>query len=333
MSEASPPGSAGGGPVAATPTAVGVAAEPAAAAAPARRSRSTAWAGYFFVAPFVLLFGVFILYPLASSLLLVTQQTSGPNDRVYVGLANFGWLLSDPEFHLAVKNSLLFTLGSVGLQIPAALGLAILLNRPGLRGRSVFRLIFFAPILVGLAFVAVLFSLIFEKNTGLLNILLHGLSDFVPGWTHSIEFPWLQEYGLWAIILAAFWLSTGYHMIYFLAALQNVSRDLLEAAEIDGAGAWSRFVHVTVPAIRPIATFIILLSFIGSVQLFELPFLLLGPGGGQEGRGLTVVMYLYNKGFDVGDLGMSSTVGWVISLFLLLAAAAQKLLGDAGGRR
>ncbi len=231
----------------------------------------------------MLLFGVFIVYPLLSSLLLVTQQTSGPNDRVYVGLDNFRWLLADPEFQLAVKNSLLFTLGSVGLQIPAALGLAILLNRPGLRGRSIFRLIFFAPILVGLAFVAVLFSLIFEKNTGLLNILLHGLSDFVPGWTHSIEFPWLQEYGLWAIILAAFWLSTGYHMIYFLAALQNVSRDLVEAAEIDGAGAWSRFVHVTIPAIRPIATFIILLSFIGSVQLFELPFLLLGAGGGQEG--------------------------------------------------
>ena len=335
MSDLSLAGSTPGG-AAATPEAVGVKEAPEPVGRPGkppRASRSGAWAPYFFIAPFVLLFGVFIAYPLLYSLALVTQQTSGPDDRVYVGLNNFRWLFSDPAFWLAVRNSLIFTAGSIFLQIPASLGLAVLLNRPDLKGRSVFRLIFFAPILVGLAFVAVLFSLIFEKNTGLLNVLLHGLSDYVPFWTHSREFPWLQEYGLLAIILAAFWLSTGYNMIYFLAALQNVSRDLLEAAEIDGAGSWSRFVHVTLPAIRPIGTFVVLLSIIGSVQLFELPYLLLDPGGGQEGQGLTVVMYLYNKGFDIGDLGLSSTVGWVLSVFLLAVAAVQKVVGDAGSKR
>ena len=342
MSALSPAGSTPGGPVAATPAAAGLqeAVDPpvppsaggAGGAAP-KASRSGVWAPYLFIAPFVLLFGVFIAYPLLSSLALVTQQTSGPDDRVYVGLDNFRWLSADPEFWRACRNTLLFTAGSVFLQIPASLGLAILLNRPDLKGRSVFRLIFFAPVLVGLAFVAVLFGLIFEKNTGLLNVLLHGLSGYVPFWTHSLEFPWLQEYGLLAIVLAAFWLSTGYNMIYFLAALQNVSRDLLEAAEIDGAGPWSRFVHVTLPAIRPIGAFVVLLSVIGSVQLFELPYLLLDPGGGQEGQGLTVVMYLYNKGFDVGDLGLSSTVGWVLSVFLLAAAAVQKLVADAGSKR
>ena len=336
MSEFAVSTSTPGGDAAATPTAVGLQEggppEDRTQDQPTGR-RAANWAPYFFIAPFVLLFGVFVAYPLLYSLALVTQQTSGPSDRVYVGLSNFVWLWNDPQFWLAVRNSLIFTAGSIFLQIPAALGLAILLNRPDLRGRAFFRLIFFAPILVGLAFVAVLFSLIFEKNTGLLNILLHGFSDWVPGWTHSLEFPWLQEYGLLAIILAAFWLSTGYNMIYFLAALQNVSRDLLEAAEIDGAGPWSRFLHVTLPAIRPIATFVVLLSIIGSIQLFELPYLLLDPGGGQEGQGLTVVMYLYNKGFDLGDLGMSSTVGWVISLFLLAVAAVQKVVGDAGRGR
>lgn len=340
MSEFPQPGSTPGSQTTATPAAVATTSATSAApqrpagGAPKAAARATgAWAPYFFIAPFVVLFGVFVAYPLLYSLALVTQQTSGPNDRVYVGLSNFGWLFSDPEFHLAVRNSLIFTAGSIFLQIPAALGLALLLNRTDLRGRAIFRLIFFAPILVGLAFVAVLFGLIFEKNTGLVNVLLAGISAWVPGWQHDIEFAWLQEYGLWAMILAAFWLSTGYNMIYFLAALQNVSRDLVEAAEIDGAGPWSRFLHVTLPAIRPIGTFVVLLSIIGSIQLFELPYLLLDPGGGQEGQGLTVVMYLYNRGFDLGDLGMSSTVGWVISVFLLGIAAVQKIVGDAGAKR
>ena len=286
------------------------------------------WAPYFFVAPFVILFSVFTLYPLLYSLVMATRQNSGPRVSAFVGLDNFRWLLSDPDFWKALRNTAVFAAGSILIQLPASLGLAMLLNRPDLRGRGLFRLIFFAPVLVGLAFVAILFGLIFNKGTGLLNV---GLAWLSGGWWDR-DFPWLQQHVMPALIIAAFWLYVGFNMVYFLAALQNVSRDLLDAAEVDGAGPWHRFLHVTLPAIRPVAAFVVLLSFIGSMQLFELPYLLVGPTGGPDGQGLTVVMYLYGKGFDVGDLGYASAVGWVLALILFAFAMLQKFVGNAEDR-
>jgi ABC-type sugar transport system permease subunit len=296
------------------------------------RSITPTWPAYVFIAPFVLLFLVFTVYPLLYSVVMAMQQNDGPKVAEFVGLDNFRWLLDDPEFWKALRNTFVFAAGSIFIQLPCALGLAILLNRPEIKARGFFRLIFFAPVLVGLAFVAIMFGLIFEKNTGLINVLLHdftawlhGFLVFVPVWDK--EFPWLQEYIMTALIIASFWMYLGYNMVYFLAALQNVSKDLLEAAEIDGANAWHRFLYVTVPAIRPIATFVFLLSFIGAMQLFELPFLLLGPGGGKDSAGLTVVMYLYDKGFNIGDLGYASAIGWVLALILFCFAMIQKFAG------
>ena len=281
------------------------------------------WAPYFFIGPFAGLFLVFTLYPLVYSVVMAARQNSGPAVSAFVGFDNFKWLLNDREFWIALRNTFAFAAGSVLVQLPASLGLAILLNRKDIRGRAVFRLVFFAPVLVGLAFVAILFGLIFNKGTGLLNVFL---ADVTGGWW-DVQFPWLQEYAMPALIIAAFWLYAGFNMIYFLAALQNVSRDLLEAAEIDGAGPWDRFVHVTIPAIRPVATFVVLLSIIGSMQLFELPYLLLGDTGGPNRGGLTVVMYLYEKGFRLGDLGYASAIGWVLAMILFAFAMLQKFLG------
>ena len=282
-----------------------------------------AWAPYFFIAPFAGLFLVFSLYPLLYSVVMAAQQNSGPAVSRFVGFDNFKWLFSDGEFWIALRNTFVFAAGSVFVQLPASLGLAMLLNRPDLRGRAFFRLIFFAPVLVGLAFVAILFGLIFSKGNGLLNVFLADLTGGV--WDR--DFPWLQEYAMPALIIASFWLYVGFNMVYFLAALQNVSRDLLEAAEIDGAGPWHRFLHVTIPAIRPVATFVVLLSIIGSMQLFELPYLLLGDTGGPNRAGLTVVMYLYEKGFRLGDLGYASAIGWVLAMILFAFAMVQKFIG------
>jgi len=286
------------------------------------------WAPYVFIAPFIILFAVFTLYPLLYSIVMAMQQNFGPKASAFVGLDNFKWLWDDPDFWKALRNTFVFAAGSVFVQLPCALGLAILLNRPEIKARGFFRLIFFAPVLVGLAFVAIMFGLIFEKNTGLINVLLHDLTAWlplVPTWDK--EFPWLQEYIMMSLIIAAFWMYLGYNMVYFLAALQNVSKDLLEAAEVDGANAWHRFLYVTIPAIRPIATFVFLLSFIGSMQLFELPYLLLGPTGGKDGAGLTVVMYLFEKGFNIGNLGYASAIGWVLAMILFAFAMIQKFVG------
>jgi ABC-type sugar transport system permease subunit len=128
-----------------------------------------------------------------------------------------------------------------------------------------------------------------------------------------------------ALIIAALWMSVGFNMIYFLAALQNVSAECLEAAAIDGANAWQKFVHVILPDIAPVTGFVVLLSLIGSFQLFELPFILLN-GPGPENRGLTVVMYLYEYGFEIGDLGYASAIGWTLALVLVGFTVLQRVL-------
>ncbi|MEZ6192030.1 MAG: sugar ABC transporter permease [Phycisphaerales bacterium] len=281
------------------------------------------WVPYAFLAPFLVILVIFIAYPLYHSVVLSMKQTFGPSRSAFVGLENFRFLASDPLFWKALKNTTYFAAGSVLIQLPVSLGLALLLNRPDVRGRAVFRLIFFSPSLVGLVFVAMMFSLIFEKNTGLVNVLLHDMSPaFDP------EFPWLQQYVMPTLVIAALWIYGGFNMIYFLAALQNVDKQLIEAAMVDGANAWQRFLHVTIPAIRPIATFIVLLSLIGSFQLFDLPYVLLS-GAGPDNQGLTVVMYLFQMGWDQQDLGLASAIGWSLAMLLGIFALIYRWLSRA----
>ncbi len=274
-----------------------------------------------FLAPFLLLFAIFTLWPLCLAISLALQQTSGPGVALFVGLENFQFLFADPLFWKALANTALFASGSLFLQLPVSLGLALLLNRPNLRGRTIFRLIFFSPALFGAVFVGVLFGLIFEQHTGLLNIALHRLT----GW--PLDFPWLQEFVMPALILAALWMFAGFNMIYFLAALQAVDATLLEAARMDGANTWQRFRHITIPQIAPVAGVVVLLSLLGSFQLFELPYLLLGQTSGPDNQGLTIVMYLYQTGFEIGDLGYASAIGWVLAVLLIFLALIQRRLG------
>mgnify|MGYP001353047336 CR=1 FL=1 len=278
-------------------------------------------APWLFLTPFLGLFSLFTVWPLLHSLVLAMQQTYGPGHTTWVGLHNFTFLFSDPLFWKATANTVKYTLGSLFIQLPVALGLALLLNRPNLKGRAYFRLIFFSPSLVGLPFVAMLFAPIFERRTGLLNVMLHNLTT---AW--DPDFAWTQNYIMSALIIAAVWMYAGFNMVYFLAALQNVSKDLMEAAEIDGAGPWQRFWHITLPEITPIAGFVTLLSVIGSFQLFELSYIMLNNTPGPDNRGLTIVMYLYQTGFQTGDLGYASAIGWVLALMLIAIAMIQRRL-------
>jgi ABC-type sugar transport system permease subunit len=278
------------------------------------------WAPYIFMAPFGLIFCTFMFYPLVQSIILAMQQTFGPKTTVFVGLKNFGDLFGDRFFWLAMRNTFVFAVVSVALQLPLSLGLAMLLNRPRLKGRALFRLIFFSPSLVGIVFVAMMFALMFHEREGLVNALLRAVIPHFPQ-----EFPWLQEFVMPALIIATLWMSVGFNMIYFLAALQSVDRECLEAADIDGANGWQKFLYVILPEIAPVTRFVVLLSLIGSFQLFELPFILLN-GPGPENRGLTVVMYLYQYGFEVGDLGYASAIGWTLALVLIGLTVIQRLL-------
>lgn len=291
------------------------------ARASAHANASARRAPWLLMAPFLALFAAFMLYPVVQSVLLSTQQTFGPAHTRFVGSANYRFILADPLFWRAVRNTTVFTLASVFIQLPLSLALALLLNRPDIRGRGVLRSIFFAPVLVGVVFVAMIFGVMFEKRTGLINQSLHSMI----GW--DLDFPWLQRFVMGALIIASLWQYVGFNMVYFLGALQNVRKDLLEAARIDGAGAWQRFRHVIIPQIRPVGTFVVLLSIVGSFQLFELPYVLLNGTAGPENRGLTVVMYLYQNGFDQGDLGYASAVGWMLALLLIAMAVLQHRIG------
>ncbi|MED6333809.1 MAG: sugar ABC transporter permease [Planctomycetota bacterium] len=278
------------------------------------------WTPLLFLAPFLIIFLAFTAYPLVQSVSLSMHQTYGPKTSIFVGPRNFTQLFQDALFWKALGNTFIFALGSVLLQLPLSLGLALLLDRPGIRGRLFFRLVYFSPSLAGIVFVALLFGPIFEKNTGLLNVWLHSWVGF------DLEFPWMERHVMTGLIVAGLWMYVGFNMIYFLAALQNVDRSIEEAALVDGAGPWRRFRHVTIPAIRPVAGFVVLLSIIGSFQLFELPFVLLNNTAGPDNRGLTIVMYLYQTGFEIGDLGYASAIGWSLAILLMVLAIGLRLV-------
>ena len=286
------------------------------------------YAPYLFVAPFIVVFCTFGLYPLVKSLVLSFYITSGPRSRVFVGLANFAFLLSDPDFLKAVRNTAVFAAFSVFLQLPMSLALALLLNRRETGARNFFRLVFFSPRLVGMVFVAVLFTVIFQPQFGLLNRVLHFLVGLNP------DTKWLGNASLVmpALVLTALWMYVGFNMIYFLAALQNVDQQLYDAARVDGANVWQQLWHVTLPGIKPVAVFVVVLSTIGSFQLFELPYLMLGNGGGPENAGLTIVMYLYQNGFETGDLGYASAIGWTLALGVLVVSLIQMRVTGAWKR-
>ena len=277
-----------------------------------------------FLLPYFLVAAVFFVYPLGYATVLAFYQTNGPKSRVFVGLDNFRFILTDSDFRLALWNTCFFAVCSIFLQLPLSLGLAMLLNSKRDRMKGFFRLAIFSPNLVGQVFVGILFSMLFTPRYGVFNRFLQAMI----GW--GIEQQWLTNPSLVmpAVVIAALWMYVGFNMIYFLAALQNVDQSLIEAATIDGAGPWQLFLNVTVPAIAPVATFVIVTSTIGSFQLFELPYALLqqfnsNRGFGPRNSGMTVVGYLFQQGFVSGDLGMAAAVGWLITIIILIVSLIQ----------
>jgi ABC-type sugar transport system permease subunit len=282
------------------------------------------YAPYAFIAPFVLLFCIFMLYPLGLSVVLSLYKYVNANVKQFVGLGHYAFFLRDRLFWMAVLNTVIYTAAVVGLQIPASLGLALLLNNKRVRGRNTFRFAFFSSHLVGNVFVAVIFMLLMAQRHGLIPKFLGMFSPALR------EINWLGDpiNARMAVILAILWLSVGWGMIYFLAALQAVEKELYEAAEVDGAGKWAQFWHVTLPGIRPVLIFMIVVGTIGSFQLFELPYIIF-QGAGPSWAGLTIVMYLWQNGFELGDIGAASAVGWLLVALILGVSLMQLKISRA----
>ena len=276
-------------------------------------------APYVFISPFYVLYAAFMLYPLVSSMWTSFHFQRTLETHVFVGLFNYRILLGDPQFWQALFNTFYFTCGVLFVQLPVALGMALVVNARFLRRRNFFRLCFFSPTLVAGVFVAIIFRQIYHPDYGIFNMLF------------GVDISWLEEQWLImpSIIMTSVWQSAGFNMLYFLAGLQGIRRELYEAAEVDGANRWQSFVNVTLPGLRPILIFVVIMSILNSLQLFDVPFVLLD-GEGPGGHGRTIVMYLYQK-FETSELGLACATGWTLAVLIFAVTMAQLRLMRAFG--
>ncbi|MCG7205873.1 MULTISPECIES: carbohydrate ABC transporter permease [Streptomyces] len=281
---------------------------------------------YAYIAPFFLVFGAFGLYPLLYTgwIALHRVEMTSLSTSEWVGFDNFTKILQDSEFWTAVTNTFLIGVISTVPQLLVALGLAHLLNYK-LRASTFWRTVVLTPYATSVATAALVFALVFRADGGILNWVLHfvgiGNTDWGNGeWTSKI-----------AISVIVIWRWTGYNALIYLAAMQAVPTDLYEAASIDGATRWQQFRKVTIPSLRPTILFTIVISTIGSMQLFGEPLLLqggtLGSTGGNEHQYETLSIYLYNYGWKLGHLGPAAAVAWAMLALLLLIALINLIVG------
>jgi lactose/L-arabinose transport system permease protein len=264
-------------------------------------------APYLFLLPALALFAAFKIYPFAFALLLSLYSQQGDESR-FIGLASYVRLLHDPLFFTALGNNLFILVVQVPLMLTLALLLALALNAGLVRLRVVWRLAVFLPVVTGLVAYGILFSVILNHQFGLLNAMLEAVA--LP------RLNWLGDPALAkvSIMIAITWHYTGSNAVIYLAGLQGIPRELYEAAEVDGAGRWHQFLAVTMPMLRPILLLTIVLSSIGTLQLFEEPYVL--TGGGPSNATMTMTLYLYQNGFRYFDFGYASTIAYVMAVLI-----------------
>ena len=265
-----------------------------------------------FLAPALLLYGVFVLYPIVQSLRYSMYDWNGLESLDhFVGLDNFRRAFHDPLFRDAVRHNAIIVLLSLAIQIPCALGLAVLLNAR-LPGRALLRTLFFAPYVLSEVVTGVVWRQILRPE-GLLDHILDGAG--AGGLVHE----WLADPNvvLYSLFFVISWKYFGFHMILLLAGLQQIPKELGEAAAIDGASAWQRFRHVTLPLLGPTLRVSIFLSIIGALQLFDLVWVT--TKGGPIGSSSTMATYLYDQ-FRKNLFGYASAVSIVIFVLSLVVA-------------
>jgi multiple sugar transport system permease protein len=227
--------------------------------------------GYGLLVPAVIGLGVFVVVPIIGAFYISVTDWSLIGDRQYIGLGNYRELAEDAEFRQSLKVTFRYTVLFVPLLYVISLGIALLVNqRLALTG--VFRSLYVLPFMLSLIVTSVIWAFMFDERAGILNVVI-GKVGVDPQ-------PWLGSTSLapWALIIVTLWQSVGYSMIIFLAGLQDIPRDYYEAATIDGAGAWRQFVTITLPLLKPTSAFVIVISLIGAIQLFD-PIFVLTQGG------------------------------------------------------
>ena len=274
-----------------------------------RGEKRNLWLGLAFISPWIIGFLVFTVYPVCASIFYSFCDYDVLSKPVWVGLLNYRDMASDQVFWKSVANTLLFNVMALPLGLVSALALALLLNQP-VRARGTFRAIYYLPSLVPAVASAMIWLWILNGRLGLLNAALatvgvhhppQWLAD--PAWTK----PSLAIMSVW---------GCGNTVVIYLAALQGVPRSLLEAAMIDGASAWDRLVHVTLPAISPVIYFNLIIGIIGGLQVFVSAFIMWG-GGGPDRSVLFYAVYLYQNAFEYRQMGYACAMAWMLCLLIL----------------
>jgi ABC-type sugar transport system permease subunit len=280
---------------------------------PSRR-QVTEWLIFIaFVAPNLFFLGIFSYWPLIQNVYLsfVEWDMISP-DKIWVGLDNWHLVLTDRPFQRILTNTFVFTIGSVGLTLILGLAIALLLNqRLALRNGA--RAILFTPVILPGAAIAVVWVYMFDPNFGLIRAVLNVLHVTGPRWLTD------PSWAMPSIILVYVWKNVGYSVVIFLAGLQGISRELYEAARVDGAGAWQRFRHVTIPGLGPITFFLMITSLLGSFQAFDIIRVM--TAGGPVIATTTLVYQLYLSGFvafHAGRAGVYALLLFGIMLCLTL---------------
>jgi len=274
-----------------------------------------------FLLPFVVLFGVFRIYAVGYAVVLSFQDIEGVGVSDWSGFDNYRRLFTDSTFFTALRNTTLYTVGTLLILIPLPLILAAMLRSRLVAKQTMFRSAIFLPVLTSLVVVGVVFSLLLSTN-GLLNSFLGLFGVSAQGWldTRYLAIP--------ALLIVATWRWTGINVIYFTTGLSNIPNELYESASVDGAGAIRKFWHLSVPLSKPIILFVTVLTIFGGFQLFVEPLILWGTGGGPGQGGLSVVLHLYRTAFTSFQLGYASAIGVALAVIIMsLSLVTLKLFG------
>jgi len=277
---------------------------------------------YFFIAPFMLLIIAFNFYTFFIGGKMAFTDAQGINVGEWIGLENFTRLIfNEPDFWPAIGRTFLYTFGCLVTQIPAAFLLAVILNSTIFgRIRGFLRASFYVPVLMNSVVAALLFRMLFNKDTGMVNWILGLL-----GLNNNIDWVFNPAYTMMLMIVVSFWQWTGYHMVYLLASLQAIDPTIYEVAKLDGAKPLRTMFSITLPLLRPAFTFVMVMSAIGGMQQFAYSYMLFPNAGYGPGmKALTGVPFIYRIGFSNNfEFGYATAAGWLLFLFILVVSLFQ----------
>jgi arabinosaccharide transport system permease protein len=270
-----------------------------------------------FLAPYLAVFSVFKVYPVIRAIIMSFQNFQGVQSQEWVGLANYENVFKLVRFEQALTNTTLYTLGTLAILIPLPLILAVFLNSGYVSRPTFFRSLLFLPAVTSLVVAGTVFRLILAQR-GFLNALLETTFGMEP-------VRWLEkaDYALPSLILVATWRWTGINILYFNAGLVNIRKELYEAAAIDGARPYQTFFWITLPLLRPITFFVIVLSIIGGYQVFVEPFIIYFGGGGPGDGGLTLALLIYRTAFTSFNFGTAAAMGVVLAGIIFIFSLIQ----------